>query len=502
MKRYIFTFLLLIAVFHVMADELVYTPILKLPANQAIHQMPNVSLTWYAISGSTSLQYELMFDTSALFTSPLKFDTVQTLLTGYQTKNLLFGKVYYWKVRAIDMGNTSAWTPTQSFTIFDFLESLTPEVGDTLQTPDVSITWRSTISFITITGVSNYDYQVDTSSHFNSPLLVSGSVPGNVFSYKNLNLRFNTIYYWRVRPRHAADAGDWDTASLWYFKVIDKPTQVSPGNHAINQSLNVKLKWTPITGILAYQYEIAQDANFTNVVDASESDTILAAAAFLRFGNTYYWRVRARDLADTSLWSLTFTFMVDSTVLLKSPANNSQNVITKPVLAWKAQTGITGYQLQFDSLNTFNNPIIDYKPKATDSSYLMTKILKSLGTYYWRMRAYAGSGITADTSSWSPVWSFTTTGPIGIEENNLPAFVIYPNPTSGKIFVKAENSLMNNARFTLYDLVGNKVFEKEIHLSTGQNTEEIILDNIARGIYIGRITNGHSSMNQKIIVEK
>jgi hypothetical protein len=355
MKRYFFTILLLITVFNIKADQLVYTPTLKTPLDNAIHQMPNVALTWYAIAGSTGLQYELMLDTSAAFNSPVRFDTIQTLLAGYVTRNLIFGEVYYWKVRAIDNGNTSAWSPTRSFTIFNGLEVNTPVSGDSLQNPDVTVSWRNTVSFIPITGVSGYDYQIDTSSNFNSTLLVTGSVAGNVFSFKNLNLRFSTIYYWRVRPKDASGPGAWPV-DLWNFRVLRKPTLVSPKNNATNQSLNVTLKWNvspapTITGVLAYQYQIATDQNFTDIVNASESDTILTKAGFLRFGNVYYWRVRARHLTDTSDWSTPFHFTVNSTVTLKSPADNAQNIPIRAVLSWKGQTGITGYQVEVDSLN-------------------------------------------------------------------------------------------------------------------------------------------------------
>jgi hypothetical protein len=501
MKRYIFTFFLLIVVFSSMADQLVYTPTLKSPADNAINQMPNVPLEWYAITGSTSLQYELMFDTSASFNSTLKFDTIQTLLTGYSTENLLFGKVYYWKVRAIDNGNTSAWTPTRSFTIFNNLESNLPAIGDSDQTPDAVIKWNNTINYITITGVSNYDFQVDTSANFNSSLLVSGSVSGNVFSFKNMNLRFYTTYYWRVRPRHAGGAGTWDTTH-WYFKVLRNPTLLSPANNSVNQSLDVTLKWNIITGILAYQYQIALDQNFTNIVNASESDTIIAKAEFLRFGNSYYWRLRARHLTDTTDWSQTYQFSVNSTVILTSPANNAQNVAFKPLLGWTKQTGITGYQLELDSLNTFINPIFTYKPKAADVQYQVLTKLIPLKTYYWRMRAFAGTGVTADTSAWSPVWSFTIMGPIGIDENSNPAYTLYPNPTSGKIYIRIDSRKGNIVQFSLFDLVGKKVFEKQLNFTASQNIEEVNLDYIGKGVYIGRLTIGNNSINQKIIVEK
>jgi hypothetical protein len=505
MKRTFFTFLLLMAVFTIMADEMVYTPILKSPADNATFQMPDVPLSWYAVTGGSGLQYELTFDTSAAFNSPIRFDTIQTLLTGYYTRNLFFGKVYYWKVRAIDNGNTSAWSPARSFTVFSFVEIDDVhgvKIADTNQSPDVMLRWDSTLNFLyPLTGIDNFDLQIDTSANYNSPVLVSRTFTGGIYKFKNRNLLFNTTYYWRVRPRHAGGAAPWDTA-LWYFKVVKNPALKLPANNAINQSLDAKLKWDDITGIRTYQYQIATDQNFTNIADISETDTSVANAEFLTFGNSYYWRVRARHLTDTSDWSPPFRFTVTSTVILKSPANNAQNVAVRPTLAWKGQTGLTGYQLELDSLNSFVNPIVSYKPKSTDSSYQVTKNLKYLKTYYWRMRAFAVSEVSSDTSAWSTAWSFKIQGPVGIAEPGIPAFAIYPNPASGIIYIRMDSKEANTVQFSLFDLVGRKVFQKELNFTPGQNVAEIILDNIGKGVYIGRLSIGDNIVNRKIIIDK
>jgi hypothetical protein len=501
MKRTILSFFLLIAVFTSVADQLVYTPALKSPADNAVRQMPNVAITWYAITGTTGLQYELMFDTSASFNSPLRFDTIQTLLTGYSTKNLLFGTVYHWKVRAIDNGNTSAWSPVRSFTVFNDLECNLPVIGDTTQNPNATISWKSTLNFVTITGVSNYDFEIDTTTGFNSPLFVSGSVVGNVFSFRNANLRFHTTYYWRARPRHAAGSGAWQ-ATPWNFKIISRPTLSAPANNAVNQNLDATLKWNVVTGILGYEYVIATDQNFTNIVDISSTDTIVAKADFLTFGGSYYWKVRTRTLTDTSQYSQAFHFSTYSTVIMTSPANNAQNVAFKPLLQWTAQTGITGYELLLDSVNTFASPIVSYKPKAKDASYQVTKKLLPLKTYYWKMRAFDGAGVTADTSAWSPVWSFTITDVTGIDEQSLPVFTFYPNPASGKLFIRIDAKEVSSTPLAIFDLLGNKVLEKQLNLTVGRNIEEINLDNLGKGIYIARLTIDGNPVNQKIVVQK
>ncbi|MCX6250409.1 MAG: YCF48-related protein [Bacteroidetes bacterium] len=785
MKKYFITFFLLIAVYSIMAQQRVYTPIPKAPDNGAINQMPNVSLSWYAITGSLNLQYEVVLDTSSTFSSTLKVDTIQTLLAGYKTRNLMFGVMYYWKVRAIDNGDTSYWSPVRSFTVFNSLEFNKPALNDTAQNPNATITWNSTISNVAITGVTNYDYQIDTTTMFTSPLLVSGSVNSSTFSFTNQNLRFGTSYYWRVKARHSTgssgfpyvwvkqksltandlnknqmidantgyaigksgtilkttnsgttwasqtsgttnnlnglhffntslglavgDAGTilkgkgsawstltsgvtqnlhsvyvisanvgvavgdngiilktvnadttWtaktsgttnallsihfpkpatgftvgvagtilttsDTASNWQaqtsgttkdltcvyfnsltygiavgktgtilrttnggttwttipsgttndlmavylpdskngyiagangtllktingglywfplvsgvsndlnsisfinvntgtavgkggtiiitttagtpwnFRVLAAPTLSTPINNAVNQTLDVILQWTKITGILAYRYQIARDIGFTDLVFASEIDTMGIPAAYLGFGTKYYWKVSARHISDTSNWSIPFNFTTYNSVILKSPANEATNVDLKPLLEWNKQTGIEQYQLQLDSTTAFTNPIVSVKPTSTEVKYQVLKKLLPLKTYYWRMREFAGTGGAADTSAWSAVWSFTTLNTIGIEENGITSITMYPNPATNRIFIKLDSRESRSVQFTLIDFIGKIVMEKQFGLLKGENEKEISLSSIGRGIYIVRLTFGNSTVNQRIVIEK
>jgi hypothetical protein len=284
--------------------------------------------------------------------------------------------------------------------------------------------------------------------------------------------------------------------------VIDKFTLSTPADAATDIFLNVVLKWKNVKGLIAYGYEIAKDAAFTQLVAASEVDTNFVTASNLMFGQKYYWRVRGRHLSDTSQWSTPFSFTSINTVFLKQPADLQQNVALKPILQWSKQTGIINYELWLDSDSSFNNPILKFKPNANDVQYQVSKTLSLLKTYYWKMRAYSDGGLTADTSAWSPVWSFVTTDATGIPGNTPSSFSIYPNPTSGTIFLKLDSRETTTIQFELIDLLGKKLMEKTINLSTGQNVKEIILENINKGIYVIRLKLDGNIINQKIIVEK
>jgi len=508
MKRFLFSLLCVIITAGLSAQPRVYTPSLNSPANNAINQMPDVSIHWNAITGSLNLHYQVQLDTTPSFNSPLK-DTTLLLLTGYKNHELLFNKKYYWRVRAIDMGETSYWSVIWNFTIFDQVELEKPMDNDGgILSPDTTIQWKTTINKVATTGITRYDYQLDTTLLFNSSLLIEGStnatpVSGTFYkTAKPVNMHFGCKYYWRVRAAHSLGQSDYCTP--FSFLVIGQFVLTNPANAATKVFKDVVLSWEKCSGLLAYGYEIALDQNFTQIVDESEVTVPNLQSSFLRFGQTYYWRVRGRHATDTSQWCNPWSFTMINTVDLKLPANNDSNVSLTPVLTWTAQTGIINYSLQFDSVSTFTNPIINVHPAITDTKYPIPIAKKLLPekTYYWRMRAYADGTLMADTTAWSPTWSFTTGNATGVEQNEINGFSIYPNPASNKVFIRLDVKDVYSIRFTLLDLLGKEVMKQDILVAGGLNVKEIQLGNVNKGIYIGRITVGDNTLNQKIIIEK
>jgi len=505
MKRIIPFLLFLFPAIGLMSQPDVYTPAPKFPSDSATNMVPNLTISWYAVAGSTGLQYQFQMDTTLNFNSPLKVDTTQILLTGYMAHELLFGQKYFWRVRAIDQGETSYWSTIRNFIVFDEVSLYKPTDNMLDQFPLVDLTWKNKVkqgaSTVTITGIRFYDYRYDSVSTFDSPALKEGSTSPNIVAAAASNLLFGHKYYYQVRARHNLDTSSWCTP--WGFTVINKLTLKEPLNNAVDQMLDAQLKWDVIQGVIGYEYQLARDQNFTDLIlQQSVLDTCCISSTLLQFGEKVYWRVRARQLNDTSNWADPFSFTVINDVLLESPKNTSQNVALKPVLTWTKQTAITGYELQLDSLNTFAKPILIYYPDAEDIRYTMTKQLSSLKTYYWRMRAFADGSEMADTSDWSATWSFVTVNTQGIEEPGSSSFSIYPNPANEKLTIKAMVIEAKTIHVSLIDIVGKTILTREIKLSSGSNIKEISLDNINKGVYILRINNDGQTLNQKVIVDR
>ena len=498
MKKVLFSLLFVVISLGLAAQTLVYTPELLAPVDSATEQMPDLVLSWNAVSGTTTLQYQVQLALTPDFTSPI-VDATQTLITGYPTTNLLFNTVYYWRVRAID-GATSPWSEVWSFTIFNTVVLYKPsDNASAAQDADVDLIWRDKLNSVEITGVTFFNYEADTSANFDSPLLIAGMVTGDVFTVPTEWLRFGGHYYWRVQAGHSGSTGDW--AEPFQFDVLDEVELSSPNNDAEDQDLGVLLKWKSDGGILAYNYQIASDENFNTLVFSGETELIQINADFLMFGVDYWWRVRSRHQHDTTTWGEPRKFTSINTVELSAPSSDQTNVSTLPTMSWSSQLGITGFQLQISTDLGFTDLFYDVKPDAEVDDIRLTKKMAPQTDYFWRMRAFSNGGATADTTDWSDPWKFTTGWSIGIGDQKATAFSIYPNPASGNAFIKIHMDKATQAQCNVIDLLGKTVIQQELSLTTGENTQAINLDNIRQGIYIIRLTIGGVTVNQKLVVE-
>lgn len=159
-KIFITTFLIsLIGLISLTAQDRIYTPELSLPANGAVNQMPDVVLDWNAVTGGNTgiIKYDIQLDSDPAFPNPVNFQT--ELLSAYKTSLLLFGQTYYWHVRALDDNDVSGWSETWSFRVIRRVVLTFPKDATTEST-EVEFKWDS------ISGVSNYELQLDTSYYW------------------------------------------------------------------------------------------------------------------------------------------------------------------------------------------------------------------------------------------------------------------------------------------------------------------------------------------------
>jgi len=495
MKKYSITTMFLLVAFSMMAQIKVVPPVLVAPNDAAVNQMPDVLLNWDAVIDA--MAYELQLSEDEGFTSVI-MDTI-TSLTAVNSSLLHFSTEYFWRVRTKYEGNiNSDWSEPRSFTIFTKFDLFKPNNNANEQMPDVTLQWRDRVGQLEISGVEFFEIQIDTVETFDSEFIINITVNGDVFEKPLANLYFGTTYYWRARAGHSDDVSGWSDVRT--FSTLSQIELKKPNNNSVDNDLNVNLRWDDISGLTKYEYQVDDNPEFSSP-DVELTENIIEPAKNLLYGTQYFWRLRGRHELDTTQWSEVWNFTTYVAPVLTAPANGDTGIILRPQLRWKQIMGSSKYEINYSKDQTTLGEHVYYKD-AFDNELPLLNIntdLEPETVYYWRVRAMSA----LDTSDYSEVWSFTTIPPVGMDEYFTEAgLVIYPNPAQEIISVQLNSENQSDLIFTLYDLLGQAVVSEKLTFVPGHNHSDVLLNDIANGIYLLKLVKDNNVYTSKLVIRK
>lgn len=227
-------------------------PTLSMPLDGAVNQPTTLTLNW---NPSTSAEtYRLQVSTRADFSTTVVDDSTMTT-TSRQVGLLANSTVYYWRVRAKNIGGTSAYSEIRHFTTIVQLPSpvilLSPASAAILPSGNVKFTWQKSQP-----AVDRYWFEIATDSSMANSVkdstLTAADTIKVVFELNN-----KQTYWWRVR---AGNVAGWGAFSEKRRFSIDVPvsveeTETIPTEFSLSQ--NYPNPFNPSTMI---KYDLAQQA--------------------------------------------------------------------------------------------------------------------------------------------------------------------------------------------------------------------------------------------------
>jgi len=310
-----------------------------------------------------------------------------------------------------------------------------PSFAPTLISPasgSTGVAVTPTLDWSDVGNTTNYGVQVSTENTFTTGIVVNTSglgtsqyvVPASILSN-------STLYYWRARANNGAGSSDW--SSIWNFTTIialpNAPTLLSPANSSVGNPLSLNLVWNKPASATGYNVLLATDAGFTNIVlnDSALTDSVKALSN-LNPLTTYYWKVRAKNIAGWGAFSSAFNFKTVGSatqVVLSSPANGSTNQPTSLTFKWlkavdqtasiqnsklkikneglsNGPSAVTNYWFEYGTDSTFTT-VIARDSSLTDTTKSLAG-LSNLTKYYWRVKAKN----QINWGAFSSIWNFTT----------------------------------------------------------------------------------------------
>lgn len=373
-------------------------PLLYGPSDgQSYTSADQIYFYWANPSGSQAIQYQLAED--SLFNVLVVNDSA-TVNDSYKYVDyppLEIKKRYYWRVRSLGTAGWGAWSSVFEFTTPQPLGPPTlgaPSNGAiNTELTQIYFWWNG------VSGATEYWLQIAKDSNF-TVLAVNDSAVASTAIYQYFPpLEYNTTYYWRVRTGNVAGWGAYSAWRTLRTKPTPTTTLTFPANGSVESGSTVEVNGsTPYSDAAdSFYVQIALDTAFTQIVADSTDDVPYMDFNLNRFApsTTYYWRMRARNVAGWGPFSTYRSFIIANpppAPTLSSPAQNAAVTSIPVYFTWNsgAATNIQDYRLQIATDSLFSNIIVD---TVADYSGVYAGVHLTMNSrYYWRVRIRTNVG--------------------------------------------------------------------------------------------------------------
>ena len=197
------------------------------------------------------------------------------------------------------------------------------------------------------------------------------------------------------------------------------------------------LSWDRSAGATSYDVQVSPTSSFGTITwSGSTVNSRIVPTTQVPQGADF-WRVRAKAGSSTSDWAVESfsretaaapTLLSPLGITLKEPDN-------PPVLSWSSVAGTTSYSVQVSTDPSFADSAA-ITTFSTKTSSIVVSTLKVPTTYYWRVQATLGSGLT---TAWSDSASYlldglsapTLVGPPDNITGDVQDVVLDWNPVAG-----------------------------------------------------------------------
>jgi hypothetical protein len=355
-------------------------PALTSPATGATNVDVSPQLAWTAVTGAA--EYHIQVSTATDFGTGLVVDdstyTQTTKLVGPLSRNT----VYFWHVKAKNIGGASAWSDTARFTTVPAVPGapalVSPADAATGQPVPLTLVWSktdgATMYYVTVATDAGFTivFKTDSTLSLTDTSIVVGGLAGS------------TTYYWRVRAKNATAASAW-SADRSFTTITQFPLYITGTNGTVTRSPN----------------QLSYDSGTVVSLTAGPS----GGYQFVGWSGDLSGSLNPATITMNATRNVTASFatIIPQPPVLTTPANNVTNVHMTPTLTWSSSLGANHYILEVSSYVTFLGGIVVEDSNVTGTSKIIGPLTPGV-TYYWHIQAVNSNG----TSNWSTAFAFST----------------------------------------------------------------------------------------------
>jgi len=466
-------------------------------------------------AGNESVSGDYSFNTDTLATyQEMQIDSIMVCGTypGYSSIHIADGII------APRGGTSSTWASDQDATSPHWVVLNFPSVAS-VGSVRISWAWNGYNSSWMTSQQYNIEYWDDENSGYTNAVVVNNSTADSVTITD-----FAPVSTRAIRIYQPANMGPSNYPSiLWVteieiFGVLGIDTPVNRGTDIYPQDSTAIVSVYPIDAQMPIFYEFALDESELFPAPRIEpplvADTVVATAyTGLDQARTYYWHCRAiaSDLSDTSLWSPTVTFNLESSAIgdnfIVSPSNGSVVLsryfdfevnfgipqsgfaveLSGPIPQKLFKTGINPENLIYSPMPAFPNPDFTSISCTADSSTREQLLSQNDSYYFWR--------VSTDQSAWK-YYSFK----LALDVHAYP--VPFRAGAAGGNNSITFTNLPESSKLTITSVSGELVLEKsELGPSnwvwdTKNNSGKLL----ASGVYLFAVESNSGTYTGKIMI--
>ena len=340
------------------------------------------------------------------------------------------------------------------------------------------------------------------------------------------------------------------TKSVPFYLYLGLPnvTLTTPINAATAQNTALPLSWDVNPNATSYNVQVSLNPSFTPIFNSGVAASNVYNVSGLTQGTTYYWRVAPVNPTCAGTYGSPFSFTTGSFTC------NTINATTVPVTIPTTVATVTS-TLNIPTGGTISDVNIDVDITHTWINDLTLRLTSPTGTIVTLIANPCNPGASVNdilatfddsgtafvcgdfpgvsgivlpsqaltafngqssTGTWTltvvdafnqdggaiNAWSLNicSLAPLGIEENGLQNFAVFPNPNNGNFTVQFNSITNNEIKINVNDIRGRAVFSKN-YSNNGLFSENLNLDNLQAGVYLVTVQDGNRKEVKKIIVE-
>jgi hypothetical protein len=379
--------------------------VLKSPEENSSFVSVNPEFIWQRSQRAEQyrLQVSMQSDFGSLGIDSLLTDTT-ALVIGLRN-----GVSHYWRVKAINAGGETDWSPSWEFTTIPLQPNVVELLSPVNGANDLSLTPR--FKWRLGEHANSFTFELASDEEF-TEVLISESTEDTTTALSDI-LENNSRYYWRVRGENSGVSGLWSEIRS-FVTIIAEPEQVeleSPGDGEELIPVTPVLSWLGAERAESYRVRLSTREDFVGLVlDSVVTDTSMSIQNPLNNDTEYYWQVKAINKAGESNWSNIQNFstreMIPEVVVLKEPQKDSVHISINPSLRWFKSERAKKYHVNVSLDSMFKDLKLD--SITVDTALFIEKDFDYNTNYYWRVKASNNGG----ESNWSKVFSFKTIVPL------------------------------------------------------------------------------------------